>query len=193
LIDRRFLERWTLYLIIAIFMLSILIAITSNVNRGWAGNFDIVIKQEKNVFRPNKPMRVYVLVSNRTTGEAITDANVSASMRIFQGGIKNRINLSADEDGFYEVEQIIITRNIPDIPAQEIGDGMYLIERTIDTEADFGGITLRIMVQRDNVRETTEKILTFMNFNEYLYAIGVTILAIILGLLIGFIIGGFHR
>ena len=193
MIDRRFLERWTLYLIIAIFMLSILIAITSNVNRGWAGNFDIVIKQEKNVFRPNKPMRVYVLVSNRTTGEAITDANVSASMRIFQGGIKNRINLSADEDGFYEVEQIIITRNIPDIPAQEIGDGMYLIERTIDTEADFGGITLRIMVQRDNVRETTEKILTFMNFNEYLYAIGVTILAIILGLLIGFIIGGFHR
>ncbi|HIE33985.1 MAG TPA: hypothetical protein EYP86_02465 [Candidatus Altiarchaeales archaeon] len=193
MIDKRFLERWTLYLIIAIFMLSMLIAITSNVNREWVGNFDIVVKQEKNVFRPNEPMRAYILVSNRTTREVITDANVSASMKIFQGGIKNRINLSTDGDGFYEVEQIIITKNIPDISAREIRDGTYLVERVIDTEADFGGITLRITVQKNDIKETTEKIVTFMNFNEYLYAIGVTILAIILGLLIGFIIGGFHR
>ncbi|RLI95387.1 MAG: hypothetical protein DRO90_00425 [Candidatus Altiarchaeales archaeon] len=180
-------------MLIATILFLILMTLSLGVPRETTRYFDVTISQDKEVFRPGDVMRIRIIVRNKTTHDLVNDADVYANIRIYQGNIKEKINVSIDEDEFYEAEERIIARNIRNVKAKMLRDGAYVIERNIETEAAFGGITLQIFIKRDGNVDVIERVVTFIDFNPLAYAIIITFLSAIFGLIIGFIFGEFHR
>ena len=154
--------------------------------------FNILLNPKKPVFASEDTLSMNIFVTDKNTNAPVTGATVTADLSIYQGEIKKKIELPADE-GVYVVEQKIITKNIGRIPALETGDGNYVIKKRIDSEAKLGGITITITVTKDDKSDIVRNGVSFMGFNTGLYAVGVTLFAAIAGLLIGIVCGKIHR
>jgi len=181
-------------LIIAIFTLLIIMSPMITAIEPQGKYFDITIIPEKEVFSPNEFMEVNIIVRDKTTNKPVMGAEVTGNISIYQGSIIEKLKIPAKEGrGIYLMEQKLITMEVGSIPAVEREDGIYTLKEKIDTKARWGGLTLRVTVAKDGHQETVTRGISFMSFNVWFYALGVTSLSIVIGLGIGFISGGFHR
>ena len=109
-------------------------------------------------------MVLKIVVTDKNTGEPVEGAEVIDNINIYQG----------------KSTQVI---------AQEKGNGVYIITQKIETRATWGGITNKIKVSKEGKSDEITRVVTFMKFSPYLYAIGITFCAIFAGLAVGTIFG----
>ncbi len=126
--------------------------------------FSIVIEPSKSIYSPGDTMVLRIVVTDKSTGKPVEGAEVVDNINVYQ-------------DGSYQ------------IVAEEKGDGVYIVKQKIETQAKWGGVTNKIKVSKEGKSDEVTRVVTFMKFSPYFYAIGVTICAILAGLVIGTIFG----
>lgn len=156
--------------------------------------YDISIRGEKKIFTPGGDFAVEATIIDKVSEKAVDDARVTADVMIYLGGKKEKIQEKSPQgDGYIVIEQKRIQKKIEGIEAQNQGNGVYLIKTNLDTEADIGGVTLILTVEKDNKIDTVTQVISFMRYNAVLYAIIVTLGAMAIGAGVGIAFGGaFH-
>lgn len=153
--------------------------------------YDISIHAEKKIFTPGEDLVIEVTVIDKVSKKPVDDAKVTADLMMYLGGKKEKIKEKLPEgDGYILVEQKKIQRNIEGMEAQNQGNGVYLIKTKLDTEADIGGTTLILTVEKDNKIDEVTQVISFMEYNVFLYAILVTLGAMAIGAGVGIAFGG---
>ncbi len=150
--------------------------------------FDISIEPQKKVFAPGELLVAKITVTDKNTKKPVLGASVLAELSIYQGGDVEKIELPS-ESGVYLIEQKLLNKKIV-AGAQEIGGGVYELVREVDTEAAWGGITLKLTVTKEGKSDTLTTVISFMEFTVWKYALLVTLAAIAIGSGVGFIFGG---
>ncbi|MEE8401474.1 MAG: hypothetical protein V3R86_04915 [Candidatus Hydrothermarchaeaceae archaeon] len=153
--------------------------------------YDISIHGEKKIFTPGGDFVVEATVIDKLSKKPVDDARVTADVMMYLGGKKEKIQENLPQgDGYIVIEQKRIQKKVEGIKAQNQGDGVYMIKTKLDTEADIGGITLTLTVEKDNKIDTVTQVVSFMRYNVFLYAIIVTLGAMAIGAGVGIAFGG---
>ena len=152
--------------------------------------FDIKIEPEKSIFAPDEVMKLKIEVTDKKTGDPVENATIKINMSIYQGHFTEELEIPIENDSVvYEVVQTTIKSNYM-ISADEAGNGVYVVSKTINTKAELGGISLKVTVEKNGECDTVERAISFMIMNPWVYAIGATLFVVICGLGIGLIFGG---
>ena len=152
--------------------------------------FDIKIEPEKSIFAPDDVMKLKIEVTDKKTGDPVENATIKINMSIYQGHFTEELEIPIENDSVvYEVVQTTIKSNYM-ISADEAGNGVYVVSKTINTKAELGGISLKVTVEKNGECDTVERAISFMIMNPWVYAIGATLFVVICGLGIGLIFGG---
>ena len=153
--------------------------------------FDIIIVPEKPIIEPGEVMKLRIEVKDKETGNPLENAAVTVNMSIYQGAFTEELEIPIENDeGYYEVKQTTIKSVLKPILAKEEGNGIYVIEKKVDTKANLGGVIIKVIVEKDNKVDTVHRVISFMGMNPWVYAIGATLFAVMCGLGIGMIFGG---
>jgi hypothetical protein len=153
--------------------------------------FDVAIHSHKKVYSPGDEMELEITVTDKNTKEPVTGATIAADLMVYQGGSEKEVEEAAtDGDGVYMVKRQVIKKIVRGIDAEEAGEGVYILKKKLDTEASIGGSTVTINIEKDGKSETVTWVISFMEYNVYLYAILVTLGAMAAGAAVGIAFGG---
>ena len=153
--------------------------------------FDVAIHSEKKVYSPGDEMELEIKVTDKDTKEPVTGATLTADLMIYQGGLEEEVEETApDGDGVYVVKRQLIEKLVYGVEAVEVGEGVYHVKKKLDTEASIGGSTVTINIEKDGKSEAVTQVISFMEYNVYLYAILVTLGAMAAGAAVGIAFGG---
>ena len=153
--------------------------------------FDVAIHSEKKVYSPGDEMKLEIKVTDKKTKEPVSGASITADIMIYQGGSKDEVEETTPSgDGAYIVKRQVIKKIIHGVEAEEEGAGVYIVKKTLDTQASFGGSTVDVHIEKDGKSDTVTLVISFMEYNVYLYAILVTLGAMAAGAAVGIAFGG---
>jgi hypothetical protein len=128
--------------------------------------FNIRLEPSKKVYSPGDVMEIKIFVTDKKTGEKVDNARVYVSLDVYKG------------------------KKFEKIEAKNLGEGVYLLEQKIETNAKWGGVTVSLEVSEDGRTDTIQQVISFMRYNVYAYGIFVTLTSIIIGIGVGMAFGG---
>lgn len=126
--------------------------------------FSIIIEPSKSIYFPGEEMVLKIKIIDKATNQPVEGAEVIDEIAVYKGTSTK-------------------------LKAEEQGNGIYIVKLKIDSNAKWGGVTNKITVSKDGKVDEITRVVTFMEFNPYIYAIGVTIFAILAGVIIGTVFG----